>query len=97
MKIAFKEKVEAYYDLMSPNEGGFSNRPKNAGFETEPETKEAKAILTQKVNKKSGKKEWVLVSKKDRSKNLRWFGARKPSEDRVKKEERRIQFFKHKG
>lgn len=28
---------------------------------------------------------------------LRWFGPEKPSDDRVKKEERRVQYFKHQG
>lgn len=54
------------------------------------------AILTQKVNKKSGKKEWCLVSKKDRSKVLEWYGTKKPSKERIEKTERRVQFFKHK-
>ncbi len=28
---------------------------------------------------------------------LRWFGPERPSDERVKKEERRIQYFKHQG
>ena len=52
------------------------------------------AILIQRKNKKTNKLEWALVSKKDR-KVLKWFGAKKPSKERVQKEERRIQFFKH--
>lgn len=54
------------------------------------------AILTQKVNPKTNRKEWVLVSRKDR-KPLKYFGPEKPSEERVKKEEQRIQYFKHKA
>jgi hypothetical protein len=53
------------------------------------------AILKQKYNKKTKKKEWALVSKSKPSKVLKWFGARKPSKDRVNKEEKRIQYFKH--
>ena len=52
------------------------------------------AILVQRKNKKTNKLEWALVSRKDR-KVLKWFGAKKPSKERVQKEERRIQFFKH--
>ena len=52
------------------------------------------AILTQKVNPKTDRKEWVLVSLKDR-KPLKYFGPTKPSKERVEKEERRIQYFKH--
>jgi len=52
------------------------------------------SILTQKVNEKTGNKEWALVSKKNR-RVLKWFGARKPSEEAVKKEEKRIQYFKN--
>lgn len=52
------------------------------------------AILVQKKNQKTDKLEWALVSKKDR-KVLKWFGSKKPSDERVQKEEKRIQFFKH--
>jgi len=53
------------------------------------------AILIQKVNKSTGKKEYALVSIKDRSKVLRWFGVKRPSEERLEKEEKRINFFKN--
>ena len=53
------------------------------------------SILIQKINKNTGNKEYALVSKNDRSKVLRWFGIKKPSEERVLKEEKRIQYFKH--
>ena len=52
------------------------------------------SILTQRHNEKTGRKEWALVSKKSR-RVLKWFGTRKPSEEAVKKEERRVQYFKH--
>lgn len=55
---------------------------------------QAEAILTQKVNPKTGNREWVLVSK-SKHRPLKYFGVKKPSEERVKKEERRIQYFKH--
>jgi predicted nucleotidyltransferase len=54
------------------------------------------AILKKKHNDKTGKSEWALVSRKS-GRVLRWFGAQHPSEERVKKEERRIQYFKHHG
>lgn len=53
------------------------------------------AILVKKLNKNTGNKEWALVSKKDPSKILKWFGSKKPSEEEeVLKEERRIEYFK---
>jgi hypothetical protein len=54
------------------------------------------ARLVQKHNDKTGKTEYALVSKKS-GRVLKWFGARKPSDDHVKEEERRIQYFKHAG
>lgn len=53
------------------------------------------AILKKKLNKEKNKTEWALVSKKNPSKVLKWFGARKPSDKRVHEEEKRIQHFKH--
>ena len=53
--------------------------------------------LVQKKNDKSGKTEWALISKKDPNKVLKWFGGTKPSAETVQKEEKRIQWFKHKG
>lgn len=55
------------------------------------------AVLLQRYRKDKDRKEWALVSKKDRSKVLKWFGPEKPSKERVLKEERRVQFFKRKG
>lgn len=52
-------------------------------------------MLKQRVNKKTGKKEWALVSTSDPSKILKWFGGRKPSDEAVAKEEKRVQYFKH--
>ncbi len=54
------------------------------------------AILKKRRRKSTGKSEWALVSKKDPKKILRWFGATKPSDERIKEEEKRIQFYKHK-
>lgn len=45
--------------------------------------------------KRDGK--WALVSKSDSSKVLKWFTAIKPSDEAVLHEERRVQYFKHKG
>jgi hypothetical protein len=53
------------------------------------------SILLKKINKNTGNKEWALVSKKDPSKILKWFGPKKPTEDEVLKEEKRVQYFKH--
>jgi len=58
---------------------------------------QVQAILKQLYRKETKRKEWALVSKSNPKKVLKWFGARKPSKERVLKEERRIQYFKHKG
>jgi hypothetical protein len=55
----------------------------------------ATAKLIQKHNKNTDRKEWALVSKSDNSKVLEWFGVQKPSEEKVKKSEQRVQYFKH--
>ena len=65
--------------------------------ESSPPRKEVNAILRKKFNEKTNQTEWALLSRKKPHRVLRWFGARKPSEERVAKEEKRIQFFKHKG
>ena len=51
--------------------------------------------LVKRYNKKTKRTEYALASRSDPSKILRWFGKRKPSKERVTKEERRVQFFKH--
>jgi hypothetical protein len=48
------------------------------------------------VHDKSGKKEWVLLDRKGK-RPLEWFGVTRPSDERVKKAEKRVQFFKHQG
>jgi len=59
-------------------------------------------ILVQKVDKKTGKKKWALVTRKPDKRTgkrrvLYWFGSKKPSEESVSKQEKRVQYFKHKG
>ncbi len=56
--------------------------------------KESIAKLVQKHNKNTDRKEWAFVSS-DGSKVLEWYGTQKPSEERVSKTEKRVQFFKH--
>lgn len=53
------------------------------------------ARLIQKVNPKTGSKEYALVSKDDNSKVLQYFGTEKPSDETVQKAEKRVQYFKH--
>lgn len=53
------------------------------------------AMLRRKYNEKTKKTEWALLSKSKPHKVLRWFGARKPSDEHVHEEEKRIQYFKH--
>lgn len=54
------------------------------------------ARLVQKHNDKTGKEEYALISKHT-GRVLKWFGVQKPSHERVAKEERRIQYYKHAG
>ena len=54
------------------------------------------AILKKKYREETGKSEWALVSKSN-GRVLKWFGGKKPSSENVLKEERRVQWFKHKG
>jgi hypothetical protein len=63
---------------------------------TEPLPEESVGILRQRVHDKSGKKEWVLLDRKGK-RPLEWFGVTRPSDERVKKAEKRVQFFKHQG
>lgn len=55
------------------------------------------AVLEQKHNDNTGKKEWALVSVSSPGKVLKWFGTEKPSEESVAKEEARVQYFKNQG
>jgi hypothetical protein len=55
------------------------------------------ARLVQKVNKETGKKEWVLTSRSKPYRVLKWFGSEKPSKEKVLKEEKRIWWFKAHG
>lgn len=55
------------------------------------------AILVQRTNPHTGTKQWALVSKKDRSKVLEWYGSKKPSSSRIQETEKRVQFFKNKA
>jgi hypothetical protein len=58
------------------------------------------AVVTQRYREETGRKEWALVSRKPdkrtgKRKILYWFGTEKPSEEKVMKEEKRVQMFKH--
>ena len=50
-------------------------------------------ILTQKINPKTGRKEYALVSR-EKHKALKYFGTQRPSSESVAKEERRVEYFK---
>ena len=52
-------------------------------------------MLRKKFNKKLGRSMYALVSVSSPGKVLKWFGSEKPGEGRVKKEESRVQYFKH--
>lgn len=57
-------------------------------------------MLVQRYREEKERKEWALVSRKVSPKTgkrrvLYWFGTRKPSEEAFKKQEQRVQYFKH--
>jgi hypothetical protein len=53
------------------------------------------SVLKKKYREDTDQYEWALVSKKG-DRVLKWFGPKKPSKEQVAKEERRVQYFKHK-
>ena len=54
-------------------------------------------VLKRLYREKADRFEYVLVSRKDPTKKLKWFGTKKPSKSAITKEESRIQYFKHFG
>ena len=52
-------------------------------------------MLDKRKNPKSGKVEYCLVSVSN-GKVLEWYGAKKPSDEKVKESEARVSYFKHK-
>lgn len=53
-------------------------------------------MLVKRFREKTDRMEWCLVSRKNPSKVLEWYGTKKPSEERVRETERRVQYYKHK-
>ena len=53
------------------------------------------SVLKKKYREDTDRYEWALVSRKN-DRVLKWFGLEKPSKEQVAKEERRVQYFKHK-
>ena len=53
-------------------------------------------MLRKIKNLKTGQLEWALVSVSDPHKVLRYFGSEKPSQERVDREESRVEYFKNK-
>ena len=52
-------------------------------------------MLTQRTNPRTMRKEWCLVST-EKHRVLQYFGKNKPSDEKVKEVEARIQYFKNK-
>lgn len=57
-------------------------------------------VVTQRYREDKSRKEWALVSRKPDTKSgkrrvLYWFGTKKPSKERVQKQEKRVNWFKH--
>lgn len=52
-------------------------------------------MLAKRVREKTGEKRYCLVSRKDPSRILEWFGKERPSDETIQNSERRIQFWKH--
>jgi hypothetical protein len=55
------------------------------------------AMKAKRFNKKTGRKEWALVSRKTPSKILEWYGAKEPSDQQIAKSEARVRYYKHGG
>lgn len=99
--IEWEEGMAKEYD----NKGNMINEREVAlndlvieGYHQDSEdTIKIQATHTKKYNKKTKQQEWALVSKKDPNKILQWFGTQKPSDDKVQKVEKRVQWFKNKG
>ena len=53
-------------------------------------------MLDKRKNPHTGHEEYCLVSVSS-GKVLEWYGTRKPSDERVKDSEARVNWFKHKG
>jgi hypothetical protein len=53
-------------------------------------------MLRKVKNPNTKRMEYALVSR-DGSKVLKYFGTARPSDERVRKEEQRVEYFKHKG
>ncbi len=53
-------------------------------------------MLAQRVNPKTGKKQYCLVSVSS-GRVLEWYGAKRPNDERVKKSESRVNYFKYRG
>ena len=52
-------------------------------------------MLDQRVNPKTGAKEYCLVSRKTPSRILEWYGKKRPGAETVRKSEARIRYYKH--
>jgi hypothetical protein len=52
-------------------------------------------MLKKHVRESTGEMEWALMSVSNPRKVLKWFGKSRPSTERVAKEERRVEFYKH--
>ena len=61
---------------------------------------EATSVLAKRYREENKRSEWALVSKKKdktgKRRVLYWFGTGKPSDEEFAKQERRIQYYKHK-
>jgi hypothetical protein len=53
-------------------------------------------MLDMRKNPHTGREEYCLVSVSS-GKVLEWYGTRKPSDEKVKDSEARVNWFKHKG
>jgi len=92
----YKEELgKFFYDHPEVSDNVFSTPFIRIYIVTPKIEKEAK--LVRRYNKNRKRTEWALVSRSNPKKVLRWFGSRKPSKQRLVSEERRVQWFKHKG
>ena len=82
-----------YYDKLEKMEGKKAVSVKISELEERLKS----AVLKKHVNPSTGKEEWALMSTSSPGKVLEYFGSEKPSDERVEKSEKRVQWFKNQG
>ena len=99
--IEWEEGIAKTYDnkgnLINEHEAALGDLVIEGYIQDSEQTIKIEATLKKKYNKNTKQEEWALISKKDPNKILQWFGTQKPSDEKVEKVEKRVQWFKNKG